>query len=104
MKRDVIGQITSRGHLQRRAPAIDSYKENYQALCFSQGAENLKKDCKKEEMLKKNILEIKLEIDLTNKKMLLRSTSRERNQDSTPKNVSTNIQHKQTQLLVVWVN
>ena len=55
-------------------------------------------------MLKKNILKIKLKIDLTDKKMLLRSTSRERNQDSTPKNVSTNIQHKQTQLLVVWVN
>ena len=65
---------------------------------------NLKKDCKKEEMLKKNILKIKLKIDLTDKKMLLRSTSRERNQDSTLKNVSTNIQHKQTQLLVVWVN
>ena len=94
----------SRGHLEHRAPAIDSYKENNQAFCFSQGAENLKKDSKKEEILKKNILKNKLKTDLTDKKMLLRSTSRERNLDSTPKSLSTNIQHKETQLLVVWVN
>ena len=60
-----------------------------------------KKDSKKEEILKKNILEIKLKIDLTDKKILLRSTSRERNLDSTPKSLSTKIQNKETQLLVV---
>ena len=55
-------------------------------------------------MLKNNSLKIKLKIDLIGKKMLLRSTSGERNLNSTPKSLSTNIQQKDTQLLVVWVN
>ena len=56
-------------------------------------------------MLKNNSLKIKLKIDLIDKKMLLRSTSGERNLNSTPcKSLSTNIQQKETQLLVVWVN
>ena len=42
-------------------------------------------------MLKKNILKIKLKIDLISKKILLSSTSRERNLDPTPKILSTNI-------------
>ena len=55
-------------------------------------------------MLKNNTLEIKLKIDVIDKKILLRSTSGERNLNSTPKSLSTNIQRKETQLLVVWVN
>ena len=55
-------------------------------------------------MLKNNTLEIQLKIDVIDKKILLRSTSGERNLNSTPKSLSTNIQRKETQLLVVWVN
>ena len=65
--------------------------------------ENLK-DSKKEEMLKNNTLEIQLKIDVIDKKILLRSTSGERNLNSTPKSLSTTIQRKETQLLVVSVN
>ena len=55
-------------------------------------------------MLKNNTLEIQLKIDVIDKKILLRSTLGERNLNSTPKSLSTNIQRKETQLLVVWVN
>ena len=55
-------------------------------------------------MLKNNTLEIQLKIDVIDKKILLRSTSGERNLNSTPKSLSTAIQRKETQLLVVSVN
>ena len=55
-------------------------------------------------MLKNNSLEIQLKIDVIDKKILLRSTSGERNLNSTPKSLSTNIQRKETQLLVVSVS
>ena len=55
-------------------------------------------------MLKNNTLEIQLKIDVIDKKILLRSTSGERNLNSTPKSLSTNIQRKETQLLVVSVS
>ena len=55
-------------------------------------------------MLKNNTLKIKLKIDVIDKKILLRSTSGECNLNSMPKSLSTNIQRKETQLLVVWVN
>ena len=55
-------------------------------------------------MLKNNTLKIQLKIDVTDKKILLRSTSGERNLNSTPKSLSTKIQRKETQLLVVSVS
>ena len=55
-------------------------------------------------MLKNNTLEIQLKIDVSDKKILLRSTSGERNLNSTLKSLSTTIQRKETQLLVVSVN
>ena len=55
-------------------------------------------------MLKNNSLKIKLKIDVIDKKILLRSTSGECNLNSMQKSLSTNIQQKETQLLVVWVN
>ena len=55
-------------------------------------------------MLKNNTLEIQLKIDVIDKKILLLSTLGECNLNSTPKSLSTNIQRKETQLLVVSVN
>ena len=55
-------------------------------------------------MLKNNTLKIQLKIDVTDKKILLRSTSGERNLNSTPKSLRTKIQRKETQLLVVSVS
>ena len=55
-------------------------------------------------MLKNNTLEIQLKIDVIDKKILLRSTSGERNLNSTPKSLSTTIRREETKLLVVSVN
>ena len=69
---------------------------------LAKGLKPRKTVCKKD--AKDNSLKIELKIDFMDKKILLPSTSGERNLNSTPESLSKNIQQKETQLLVFWVN